>query len=712
MRTKLLLTFAGILACISGSFAQVFFSEDFEGTMNAATDLPTGWTETGFSTDGIWSTGDAATASSAYLTWPTPSVGTNFAYTNDDNCNCDKSADRMILPAQDLTGMTTITMTLDGFLNGGYGESMTCEVSTDGGTTWTNVYSFVGSANFWQNGITISLSAYAGMSNVLISFLYNDAGSWAFAGGVDNITIAETSSVTDLDVLSHNGEYTIIPEAQAVAMTLSANVYNNSAVSLTDVVLDANVYLNGSLDATVNGTATSIAAGDTVNVIAGMYTPSAPGNYSVEYFVSTGTFTDSDSTNDTIYYNFTIDPATYARDNGIAAINLGVNGTGNTAVIGSNFQINTAARMDSLLSFHGALTAGDTLVYQVFNTSGGVPSTMIGQSEFYIVTAADETAGFVIPMVAMYDLGMNDLMLSTGTYFVGYNEFTSINNGALACSDSIFTPNTVFGQINGGAWQTLESLGFSNTPIIRPHFANCANFMASTTSTDVLCNGDTNGTATVSANGTPGYTYQWDANAGNQTTATATGLGTGTYYVTITDTAGCSATDSVTINEPVALSASTVDNGDGTATASANGGTPGYTYQWDANANNQTTATATGLVTGSYTVTVTDTNGCSTTSTVSVVYDAGIEELNAFGVTMQPNPASGMVYITAENVQDLSDLNIRIYSASGQLVLDLGNAEVAGGQIEINISGLASGVYTVTFESNEKSAVARLAITK
>src|SRR5690606_20411846 len=98
-KTTLLSLFA--FGCLSQLSAQVFFSEDFEGTMDAGTYLPVSWTETGLSTDGIWSTGNAATASSAYIAWPTPAVGTVFAYTNDDDCNCNKSEDRIILPVQD-----------------------------------------------------------------------------------------------------------------------------------------------------------------------------------------------------------------------------------------------------------------------------------------------------------------------------------------------------------------------------------------------------------------------------------------------------------------------------------------------------------------------------------------------------------------------------------------------------------------------------------
>ena len=148
-------------------------------------------------------------------------------------------------------------------------------------------------------------------------------------------------------------------------------------------------------------------------------------------------------------------------------------------------------------------------------------------------------------------------------------------------------------------------------------------------STDVLCNGDENGTAFAQASGgTPPYDYEWD-DPNNQTTAFATGLPAGTWTITVTDAMGNTATASVTINEPdpLEITMSSVDatdcaSCDGEATASATGGTPGYTYQWD-DPNNQTTETATNLCPGTYTVTVTDANLCVESETVTIESDAG-----------------------------------------------------------------------------------------
>ncbi|MDM1366749.1 T9SS type A sorting domain-containing protein, partial [Myroides marinus] len=72
---------------------------------------------------------------------------------------------------------------------------------------------------------------------------------------------------------------------------------------------------------------------------------------------------------------------------------------------------------------------------------------------------------------------------------------------------------------------------------------------ATTSQTNVSCNGGTNGTATViPSGGAGGYTYSWAPSGG--TAATATGLAAGTYTVTITDANACTTTVTATITEP------------------------------------------------------------------------------------------------------------------------------------------------------------------
>ncbi|MBQ1652343.1 MAG: SprB repeat-containing protein, partial [Bacteroidales bacterium] len=74
---------------------------------------------------------------------------------------------------------------------------------------------------------------------------------------------------------------------------------------------------------------------------------------------------------------------------------------------------------------------------------------------------------------------------------------------------------------------------------------------STTASSNVSCNGASDGSATVTANGgTPDYTYLWSNNA---TTPTVNGLAAGTYNVTVTDANSCTAVTNTTITQPEAL---------------------------------------------------------------------------------------------------------------------------------------------------------------
>jgi hypothetical protein len=94
--------------------------------------------------------------------------------------------------------------------------------------------------------------------------------------------------------------------------------------------------------------------------------------------------------------------------------------------------------------------------------------------------------------------------------------------------------------------------------------------------------------------------------------------------VTATDANGCTATLTVNITQPSALTSSITaqtnvlcfGNTTGNATVTAAGGTTGYTYLWSV--GGQTTATATGLAAGVHTVTVTDSKSCKSVSTATI----------------------------------------------------------------------------------------------
>lgn len=192
MKKNVLLVLALFITVLFG-YGQVL-QQDFQA---AGPDIPASWAETGVSTDGIWSVGDAAAASSEYMTF---GAHTNFAYTNDDDCNCDKSADRLITPSMDVSSYTALQMTYD-YLFYTFGGSFTVEVSTDGGSSWTVVATGTSDAA-WQDDNLIDLTAYAGESDLQISFLYNDGGSWNYGAGVDNVVVGAPSACLQPTVLT------------------------------------------------------------------------------------------------------------------------------------------------------------------------------------------------------------------------------------------------------------------------------------------------------------------------------------------------------------------------------------------------------------------------------------------------------------------------------------------------------------------------------
>lgn len=80
------------------------------------------------------------------------------------------------------------------------------------------------------------------------------------------------------------------------------------------------------------------------------------------------------------------------------------------------------------------------------------------------------------------------------------------------------------------------------------------------TMTQESCAGACDGTATATPDplAVPGFTYQWDAAAGNQTTQTAIGLCAGNYSVDMTDGAGCVSTTIIAVTTNAAGANATI----------------------------------------------------------------------------------------------------------------------------------------------------------
>jgi len=209
-----------------------------------------------------------------------------------------------------------------------------------------------------------------------------------------------------------------------------------------------------------------------------------------------------------------------------------------------------------------------------------------------------------------------------------------------------------------------------------------SSIVVSESTTNVSCNGFSDGTATLSiSGGTSGYTEDWGTN-------NPAVLSSGTFNYTITDTNNCTYSDSLSITEPALLN-SIINPTDltsclisnGSIDLITNGGTAPYNYIWN---TNDTTEDLTNLAAGNYSVTITDDNGCTSTNNTTVNQPS-----NGLAISLISPTYNGF------EVSCYAGTNGSITtSAAG----GLGNLTFVwdNGDTTQNLSNLSAGSYSVT----------------
>jgi gliding motility-associated-like protein len=269
----------------------------------------------------------------------------------------------------------------------------------------------------------------------------------------------------------------------------------------------------------------------------------------------------------------------------------------------------------------------------------------------------------------------------------------SLNQGSATSTVSGGTSPYTYAWSNGASTSGISGVTAGTYTLTVTDASGCSTSQAvtfnpvigisvSVSSTAITCNGAANGsaTATVNGGGAP-YAYSW-SNGGN--TASISNLGPGTYVVSVTNASGCSASSSVTLNQPAGMSLSlaatdaTCGASNGTIVSTLSGGTAPYSYSWNT-APAQSGTTATNLNSGTYTLTVTDATGCTQTASAMVNNTGGLS-LNAT-VTQ----------------------NIACFGASTGAAVAAANGGTApyayswsNGASTANNSGLVAGTYSVT----------------
>ena len=222
----------------------------------------------------------------------------------------------------------------------------------------------------------------------------------------------------------------------------------------------------------------------------------------------------------------------------------------------------------------------------------------------------------------------------------------------------------------------------TSTQTVTVNDVGCA-IAISTTFTNLLCFGDSNGTASVAViTGAAPFTYQW-SNGGM--TETISNLVAGDYTVTVTDNNNCPISETITISQPDLLELSEsvqsilqldcFENNNGVAAIEVSGGAGGNTFNWS---NGMMGNPISNLPAGTFTGTVTDANGCFKTI--------------SFIIT-QPDELIANATSTDETAANANDGTATASPSGG-----IGTFTYlwSNGAITASISNLAPGTYTVT----------------
>ncbi|MFK8006253.1 MAG: PQQ-dependent sugar dehydrogenase [Saprospiraceae bacterium] len=227
----------------------------------------------------------------------------------------------------------------------------------------------------------------------------------------------------------------------------------------------------------------------------------------------------------------------------------------------------------------------------------------------------------------------------------------------------------------------------------------CASLAVSVNVTSEPCEGETNGMAQIGgAGGTPPYTFSPNLDLNN--------LAADNYNITITDDAGCTSTESFTVNSLSLPTVPTITVNDNLLTAPNT-----YTaYQWYFNGQiiaGATNETYTFFESGNYTVVVTGGNGCTNTSMVISV-TTSIKNIPALNeITITPNPFDKDIFIEI-SVNKAIDLELEILDLNGKLILAK-NISIKDKYAEgLNLEHLSNGVYYLNLKSEQDIIVKKI----
>ena len=197
------------------------------------------------------------------------------------------------------------------------------------------------------------------------------------------------------------------------------------------------------------------------------------------------------------------------------------------------------------------------------------------------------------------------------------------------------------------------------------------------------------------------FSYTWNTGDTTQSIPVST---SGQFVVTVTNGFGCiGVSDTVTVTSVANPMPSINFNNDSLFTD------PGYvSYQWNLGAGLIPGAIFEAyepLQSGSYTVAVIDTNGCEGVSDslfVNIVSSAEAAPDDLFGITLYPNPTSGIIFV--KSLEPINwDVDITVMDMYGHLVKTFHVGQLVDAK-QLDLTDVANGMYILKVEDKKGRA--------
>jgi hypothetical protein len=527
-------------------------------------------------------------------------------------------------------------------------------------------------------------------------------------GSTDNCSTVTLAADVTTFTCANTGANTVtltVTDASGNVSTCTSTVTVLDTISPTVVCQDITVYLDGTGNATI--VAANVDGGSTDNCSTVTLSADITTFTCADIGANTVTLTVTDASGNistctsSVTIADTTSPTASCQD-----ITVYLDGTGNATITageidnGSTDNCSTVTLGADITTFTCANTGANTVTLTVTDASGNTNTCTS------TVTVMDTISPTFASCPSDASVAANTAGC-TATYT--WTPPVESDN----CSVSVVSshnPGDTFAQ--GTTTVTYTATDASgNTAVCSFDVTVTTDLIVSTTSTDVLCNGDSTGVGNAfGSGGAVPYSFVWST---GETGATESSLLAGTHTVTLTDALGCVVSDVVTIGEPPALtlSATVVDEmfgADGSIDLTVGGGAPPPTFAWS---NSDITEDISGLVGGTYTVVVTDVNGCVDSLDVFVDSFVGIDNVegeSGLDLVIFPNPTTDGNFSVQLNGQWVGEVRVELVDSRGRLI----HSEMTSDKlVAFELEELQHGTYFIQARDEQNNVLTRRLVT-